>query len=76
MGEKWTVSYVPIANVKELEKEAHANKNPAATVFTLKRIWGSGGTLYEKRDNGLIDAEDTETLQDAVKASIAAQLAR
>lgn len=73
-GEEWNVSYTPIEKVRELEKEAWANKNPAATVFTLKRIWGSGGTLYEKRDNGLIDAEDMETLQDAVKAVIAAQL--
>lgn len=68
------MSYTPLQKVEELEKEAYANNNPAATVFTLKRIWGSGGTLYEKRDNGLIDAEDTETLEDAIKATIAAQL--
>ncbi|KAL2067539.1 hypothetical protein VTL71DRAFT_1964 [Oculimacula yallundae] len=74
-GDKWRVSYTPLEKVRELEKEAHASKNPAATVFTLKRIWGEGGTLYDKRDNGLIDAEETETLADAVKKTIAAQLA-
>lgn len=73
-GDKWSVSYTTPEKVRELEKEAYANKNPAATVFTLKRIWGEGGTLYEKRDNYLIDAEDTETLEDAIKTTIAAQL--
>ncbi len=73
-GDNWAVSYTPLERVKKLEKEAYANKNPAATVYTLKRIWASGGTLYEKRDNGLIDAEDTETLEDAIKVTIATQL--
>ncbi|PBP27800.1 NAD(P)-binding Rossmann-fold containing protein [Diplocarpon rosae] len=73
-GDKWDVSYTSLEKVRELEQEAYKNKNPAATIFTLNRIWGSGGTLYEKRDNGLIDAEDTENLEDAIKATIVAQV--
>ncbi|KAH7330480.1 putative isoflavone reductase like protein [Rhexocercosporidium sp. MPI-PUGE-AT-0058] len=74
-GDKWSISYTTPEKVRELEKDAYANKHPAATVFTLKRIWGEGGTLYEKRDNYLIDAEDTETLEVAIRTTIAAQLA-
>lgn len=74
-GDKWTVSYTSLEKLREYEKEAHDSNNPSATVFTLKRIWAEGGTLYEKRDNALIDAEDTETFEDAIKATIASQLA-
>lgn len=73
-GDKWAVEHTPLQTVRELEKEAWDSGNPAATLFTLKRIWASGGTLYETRDNGLIEAEDTETLEDAIKATVAAQL--
>jgi hypothetical protein len=68
-GDKWSVSFTPLERARELERQAYA----AATYFTLRRIWGEGGTLYEKRDNGLIDGEDTETLEDAVKAAIGLQ---
>ncbi|KAI9047184.1 hypothetical protein LZ554_008638 [Drepanopeziza brunnea f. sp. 'monogermtubi'] len=71
---RWDISYGSLEEVRELEKEAYDSKNPAATIFTLKRIWGSGGALYEKRDNGLVDAEDMETLEDVIKATIASQL--
>ncbi|KAG4414961.1 hypothetical protein IFR04_011889 [Cadophora malorum] len=74
-GDKWSVSYTSPEKLRELEKEAHASNNPSATVFTLKRIWAEGGTLYEERDNALIDAEDTETFEEAIKATIAAQRA-
>lgn len=72
-GEKWSVSYTSLEKVRELEKKAYADKSPASTAYTLKRIWAEGGTLYEKRDNGLIDAEDTDTLEIAVKVAIAKQ---
>jgi len=72
-GDKWTVTYTSLAKLKELENAAWENKNPAATIFTLRRIWAEGGTLYEKRDNGLIDGEDTESLEDAVRDAIVTQ---
>jgi len=75
-GDKWEVEFTPFERVRELEKKAYEEGNPRAVGFTLKRIWGEGGTLYEKRDNWVIGGEeDVETLEDAVKVSIAAQTA-
>jgi NmrA-like family len=74
-GAKWEVEFTPFEKVRELEKKAYEGGNPAAVGFTLRRIWGEGGTLYERRDNGLIDGEETETLGDAVRVAIAAQTA-
>jgi hypothetical protein len=72
-GDKWDVTYTSLEKLKELETAAWERKDPAATIFTLRRIWAEGGTLYEKRDNGLIDGEDTESLEDAVRDAIATQ---
>jgi len=70
-GEKWNVSYTPLEKIRELEKQAWATGN--GTGYTLRRIWAEGGTLYEKRDNGLIDGEDMDTLEHAVGVAIAQQ---
>ena len=69
-GEKWEVSTTSLAKLKELEKEAYANKNPAATAFTLRRIWTEGGTLYEHRDNEKLGDVELETLEEQVKKNI------
>jgi len=74
-GEKWRIAYIPLEKVRELERQAYAENHGTPAVFTLKRIWAEGKTLYEKRDNHLIDAEDTETLADAVKVVVAQQTA-
>jgi hypothetical protein len=74
-GAKWEVEFTPFEKVRELEKKAYEEGNPGAVGFTLRRIWGEGGTLYEKRDNWVIDGEETETLGDAVRVAIAAQTA-
>ncbi|KUJ17785.1 putative isoflavone reductase like protein [Mollisia scopiformis] len=71
---KWAVKYTSNDELRKLEKDAWSNKHPMAPIFTLRRVWGEGGTLYEKRDNGLIDAEDMQTLSEAVSAAIATQL--
>jgi hypothetical protein len=40
----------------------------------LRRIWGEGRTLYEKRDNWVIGAEEgLDTLSDAVKVAVEKQ---
>jgi hypothetical protein len=39
----------------------------------LRRIWGEGRTLYEKRDNWVIGAEGLDTLSDAVKVAVEKQ---
>jgi hypothetical protein len=40
---------------------------------TLKSIWGEAKILYEKKDDWIIDAEEMDTLSDAVAVSVAAQ---
>ncbi|EXJ94495.1 hypothetical protein A1O1_02891 [Capronia coronata CBS 617.96] len=73
-GQSWKVSYTSLDELRRLEKEALAAGSPFATVCTLRRIWAEGGTLYEKRDNYLIDAEDVmDTLADAVAEAIKVQ---
>lgn len=73
-GQPWKVSYTSIEELKKMEHEAVEAGNPFATLFTLRRIWAEGGTLYEKRDNYLIDAEDDmDSLEDAVSEAVKAQ---
>ncbi|KAN0101431.1 isoflavone reductase family protein [Hyaloscypha variabilis] len=73
-GEKWEVEYVSFEKIRELEKKAYEESNPWAVGFTLRRIWGEGGTLYEKRDNWVIGKEEgLDSLSDAVAVAVAAQ---
>ena len=71
---KWDVSYIPLDKLKQVEKQAWEEGSPYATVYTLRRIWTEGGTLYEKRDNGLLGEPEMETVSDQVKQAIAKQL--
>ncbi|KAL4745371.1 hypothetical protein BDW72DRAFT_186743 [Aspergillus terricola var. indicus] len=73
-GDKWSVEYTSLAQLKQYEKEAWEKGEPDATPLTLRRIWTEGGTLYERRDNEDIGAEDTTTLEEAVNGAIKAQL--
>ncbi|KAJ9602830.1 hypothetical protein H2200_012610 [Cladophialophora chaetospira] len=73
-GQPWKVSYTPLDTLRKLEKEATDAGKPYAVGFTLRRIWAEGGTLYEKRDNHLIEGEDVvETLAEAVAEAIKVQ---
>jgi len=67
---KWNVNYTPLEEVKKREKEAWENKSPVATLFTLRRIWAEGGTLYDERDNGKIGEPETETLEEQVAKAV------
>ncbi|KAI1625181.1 isoflavone reductase [Exophiala viscosa] len=73
-GEKWKVSYTSIEELKRLEKEAWEMANPLATVITLRRIWATGGTLYDKWDNEAIGSPAVQSLAEAVAAAIDVQL--
>ncbi|KAG8669513.1 hypothetical protein FPOAC1_008908 [Fusarium poae] len=67
-GEPWAITNYTLDELREAEKNTWAEGNPSATLYTLRRIWSEGGTLYKKTDNeriGLKD-EDLETLEDAV----------
>jgi nucleoside-diphosphate-sugar epimerase len=64
---KWEVEYTSLDELKNLEKKAYEDKSPMATVFTLRRIWTEGGTLYDERDNGKVGDPACETLAQQVK---------
>ena len=72
-GEKWTKTFTPLDRLRDLEAKAWEEGSPAATIFTLRRIWTEGGTLYEARDNRIIGEPTVESLKDAVKRSIEGQ---
>jgi hypothetical protein len=73
-GEKWDVEYVSLEKLRDLEKQAYEEENPWSVGFTLRRIWGEGKTLYERRDNWVIEAEEgLDSLRDAVKVVVARQ---
>lgn len=75
-GQKWDVNYTSLEELQMLEKKAYDEKNPAASLFTLRRIWTEGGTLYEQRDNPLIGADhNMDTMKDTVQEAIEAQTA-
>jgi nucleoside-diphosphate-sugar epimerase len=71
-GEKWDATYTGLEDLKNLEKEAWEKDSGLKTVYTLRRIWTEGGTLYETRDNSKIGLDaKLETLADQVKKAIA-----
>lgn len=59
-GTKWEVSYMPVETLKENEKAAWEKDSPLKTMYTLRRIWVEGKTLYEESDNGKIRVGDGE----------------
>ncbi|KAF2105966.1 hypothetical protein BDV96DRAFT_607755 [Lophiotrema nucula] len=73
-GSKWDVSYTSLEDLKKAEKKAWEEKSPIATVFTLRRIWTEGGTLYETRDNGKIGDPPLETLEEQVKKAVETEI--
>lgn len=75
-GEKWKVTKIPLDEFRNSEKTAWDNGVPYATIYTLKRIWSEGGTLYNRRDNEDIGVTHVDTLQTAVKDAIEAQNTR
>ncbi|WYZ41264.1 hypothetical protein EsH8_V_000159 [Colletotrichum jinshuiense] len=71
-GAKWESTYVSLQKLKEAEEKAWAAGVPYATLYTLRRIWAEGGTLYEKTDNERIGLgpNDVDTLEVAVQRSL------
>lgn len=66
-GQKWTVEYTSLAELKELEEQFWLGNSPTATGYTLKRIWTEGSTLYETRDNEALGITEVDGLGDAVR---------
>ncbi|KAF7192468.1 Isoflavone reductase-like [Pseudocercospora fuligena] len=71
MNAKWSVDYTSLADLKLLEDQAWAQSNPLAALYTLRRIWTEGSTLYPQVDNEIIGLKKTDTLEVVVQAAIA-----
>ncbi|XXH04056.1 hypothetical protein Hte_010467 [Hypoxylon texense] len=71
-GTQWTVDYTPNQRLREAENKSWQENNPIATLYTLKRIWTEGGTLYDKTDNEILGLkpEDTEPLSAVVERAV------
>jgi hypothetical protein len=72
-GSKWDVKYTSLEDLKKAEEKAWSEGTPVATIYTLKRIWTEGGTLYNDSDNGKIGSPKMETLAEQVRQAVAAQ---
>lgn len=68
---KWHVDYTPLAELQRREAEAWAAGKPLAGLYTLRRIWTQGATLYAETDNRAIGLTDTENLETVVRAAVA-----
>lgn len=72
-GAKWEVSYVPMEEVRRLETEGWGKESPFGTMYTLRRIWNEGKTLYDESDNGKVGFKDAETVEEQVRKVIGKQ---
>jgi hypothetical protein len=72
-GEKWEVSYTPLEELKKAEQEAWDKGSPFGTMYTLRRIWSEGKTLYSETDNGKIGFTGAETMEEQVQMVIEKQ---
>jgi uncharacterized protein YbjT (DUF2867 family) len=73
-GAEWNVGYMPVDELKKAETLAWEMDSPFKTVYTLRRIWIEGGTLYAERDNRKIGLEEgLETLEEQVGRAILSQ---
>jgi hypothetical protein len=71
-GSKFDVKYVPKEELRQKEQKAWDEGQPAATGYTLRRIWSDGKTIYEKTDNESLGVkpEDMETLSAIVERAV------
>lgn len=69
LGKKLDVSFKSVEDLEGSEANLWKDGNPLATVATLRRIWATGGTLYDKWDNESIGLDDsnTDSLSDGVR---------
>lgn len=67
---KWEVGYTPLEELKRLEGLAWETGNELATIYTLRRIWTEGSTLYEKTDNEAIGMTKMDTLEMVVQQAV------
>ncbi|KAL6697105.1 hypothetical protein J3F84DRAFT_368022 [Trichoderma pleuroticola] len=72
LGYKLDTKYIPLDDVKSLEKKYWDEGSPLAVVGTLRRIWATGGAVYDKLDNEALglDEGQLQPLEEAVRNRI------
>lgn len=68
--QKWEIVYFSQEELREHERKQWESKNPNAPLYTLRRIWIEGGTLYDKLDNDDIGVTETESLAKVIADEI------
>ncbi|KAH6656149.1 hypothetical protein BKA67DRAFT_516563 [Truncatella angustata] len=71
-GSKFDVKYTSKDGLKQTEQKLWAEGNPSATLYTLRRIWSDGKTLYTKTDNESLGVkpDDLEPLSAVVGRAV------
>ncbi|KAI1105601.1 isoflavone reductase family protein [Jackrogersella minutella] len=69
-GSKWDVSYTSLTDLKILEQAAWESGNPLASLYSLRRIWTEGSTLYRQTDNAALGLSKMDTLEMSVQEAI------
>lgn len=59
-GKSFDTTYTPLDEFKQLEEKAWADNDPAATVYTLTRIWYEGGSDFTKKPRAVYVEGDKE----------------
>ncbi|KUI62413.1 Isoflavone reductase [Cytospora mali] len=67
---KWEVGYTSMDELKRLEGSAWKTGNELATIYTLRRIWTEGSTLYDQTDNEAIGMTKMDTLEMVVQEAV------
>ncbi|KAL7910578.1 hypothetical protein GGI35DRAFT_371704 [Trichoderma velutinum] len=68
LGHKLNTKYVALDDVRSLEKKYLDEGNPYAVVGTLRRIWATGGAVYDKLDNEALGLDGRlQSLEEAVR---------
>lgn len=71
-GSKFNVKYTSKNELRQMEKQLWEEGNPGATLFTLRRIWSDGKTLYDKTNNESlgVTTDDLEPLSAVVGRAV------
>lgn len=74
-GAKFDAKYTSKDELRQTEQKLWGEGNPSATLFTLRRIWSDGKTLYEKTDNESLGVkpEDLEPLSAVVGRAVSGE---
>ena len=75
LRKKFSVKFITAADLKRSEEDMWKAGNPLAAAPALRRIWATGGTLYEKWDNKKIglDKMNMDSLEVAVSKVLQAK---